>query len=326
MRLVVALLVVIALTAPHAASAGTSVGVLVTGDHLKKAPTQQQAEKWMRGHSQRVVTTALPRDAVNSLLNCFVLDDPKCMRSIVDARATTDMLVSIRVDAASKKAKDIRLTIDWFVKGHSPISSRRTCDKCTDAVLRKTIDAMLSALSETVPGFMGTLKVSSTPPGITVLVDNATVGVTPVETRIPVGDYKVQLARDGRVGETKTVSVIGEAVTEIDLEPPTAGTIADDPVRETPAAARPSRLFPGLLIGLGVAAMGAGTALYLTSEEPTGQRPTYRDTENLGIGVAAGGGALVLTGVIIVLATKPSQAPTIAVTPGGATVGWAGSF
>ena len=325
MRLLVALLVVVALTAPHTAQAGTSVGVLVTGEYLK-APTQQQAEKWMRAHSQRVVTTALPTDAVSSLLNCFVLDDPKCMRSIVDARSTTDMLVSIRVDIASKKAKDIRLTIDWFVKGHNPISSRRTCDKCSEAVLRSTIDAMLSDLSKTAPGFMGTLKVSSTPSGITVLLDNATIGVTPLESRVPVGDHKVQLARDGRIGETKTVSVIGEAVTEIDLEPPTAGMVTDGTIPETPPPARPSRLLPGLLIGLGVAAIGAGTALYLTSEEPTGQRPTYRDTENLGIGVAAGGGALVLTGVIIVLATKPSHAPTIAFTPGGATVGWAGSF
>lgn len=324
MRLLLALLVALTLTAPRPASAGTSVGVLVTGDHLK-APTQQQAEKWMRGHSQRVVTTALPSDAVNSLLNCFVLDDPKCMRSIVDARATTDMLVSIRVDVASKKAKEIRLTIDWFVKGHSPITSRRTCDKCSETVLRKTIDAMLSDLSETVPGFMGTLNVSSTPSGITVLVDNATIGVTPVETRVPVGDHKIQLAQDGRVGDARTVSVISDAVTEIDLEPPAART-TDAAVPVTPAPTRPSRLLPGLLIGLGVAAVGAGTALYLTSEEPTGQRPTYRDTKNLGIGVAAGGGALVLTGVIIVLATKPGQAPTIALTPGGATVGWARTF
>jgi hypothetical protein len=323
-RLLLALLAVLALTAPRAASAGTSVGVLVTGEYLK-APTQQQVEKWMRAHSQRVVSPALPTDAVSSLLNCFVLDDPKCMRSIVDARSTTDMLVSIRVDLASKKAREIRLTIDWFVKGHSPISSRRTCDKCTETVLRSTIDAMLSDLSKTAPGFMGTLKVSSTPPGITVLVDNATIGVTPVETRVPVGDHKVQLARDGRVGDIKTVSVTGEAVTAVDLEAPAAATIKQ-PLPETPPPSRPSRLLPGLVIGLGVAAIGAGTTLYLTSEEPTGKRPTYRDTKNLGIGVAAGGGALVLTGVIIVLATKPSQAPTIAFTPGGATIGWAGSF
>jgi hypothetical protein len=322
MRLLVGLLALLALTAPRSSEASTSVGVLVTGEYLK-GPTQQQAESWMRAHSQRVVTTAMPTDAVTVLLNCFVLDDPKCMRSVVDARATTDKLVSIRIDVASKKAREVRLTIDWFVKGHSPVTARRTCDKCTEAVLRSTVEAMLADLSKTAPGFMGTLRVTSTPSGIAVLLDNATIGVTPVETRVPVGDHKLQLARDGRIGAAKGVSVTGDAVTELELQPPSAAL----PVaNETRAPARPSRLLPGLLIGLGVAAIGAGTALYLTSEEPTGQNRTYRDTKNLGIGVAAGGGALVITGVIIVLATKSSDGPTMAITTGGATVGWAGSF
>jgi hypothetical protein len=309
---------------PRVVIAGTSVGVLVSGEYLK-GPTQQQAEKWLRARGQHVSTTPMPTDAVKTLLDCFVLDDPKCMRSIVDARATTDMLVSIRIDIASKKAREIRLTVDWFVKGHSPVSARRTCDKCTEEVLRTTVEAMLADLSRSAPGFMGKVKVTSTPAGITVLLDNSTIGVTPVEADVTVGEHKVQLARDGRTGEAKTVAITSEAVTEVNLDPPAAGPVEGD-VPVPPPPGRPSRLLPGLLIGLGVAAIGAGTALYLTSEEPTGQSRTYRDTKNLGIGVAAGGGALVITGVIIVLVTKPSSAPTIALTPGGATVGWAGTF
>ncbi len=318
------LLVLLALLVPRVAPAATSVGVLVTGEYLK-GPTQQQAEKWLRAHGQHVVSTPMPNDAVKILLDCFVLDDPKCMRSVVDARAATDMLVSIRVDIASKKSREVRLTVDWFVKGHSPVSARRTCDKCTEDVLRATVDAMLGDLSKTAPGFMGKLKVTSDPPGITVLLDNATIGVTPLVTDASVGEHKVQLARDGRTGEAKNVAITSAAVTEVALEPPAAGSVEGE-VPTTPATTRPSRLLPGLLIGLGVAAIGAGTALYLTSEEPTGQSRTYRDTKNLGIGVASGGGALVIAGVIIVVATKSSSTPTMAFVPGGATDGWAGSF
>lgn len=317
------LLILLALLVPRVAPAATSVGVLVTGEYLK-GPTQQQAEKWLRARGQRVVTNPMPNDAVKILLDCFVLDDPKCMRSVVDARSTTDMLVSIRVDIASKKSREVRLTVDWFVKGHSPVSARRTCDKCTEAVLRTTVDAMLRDLSKTAPGFMGRLKVTSDPPGITVLLDNATIGVTPIEADASVGEHKVQLARDGRTGEAKTISITSQAVTEVALDAPAPGPVEGEV--PAPATSRPSRLLPGLLIGLGVAAIGAGTALYLTSEEPTGQSRTYRDTKNLGIGVAAGGGALVITGVIIVVATKTSSTPTMAFVPGGATVGWAGSF
>jgi hypothetical protein len=298
------------------------IGVLVTGETLKSI-TQSEAEQWLRTRGASVNTIPLPADAVNTLLNCFVLDDPKCMRSVIEARSTTDALISIRIEVTNKKRREVRLTIDWFVKGSNPASARRNCDKCSETELRSTLDAMLESLSKTVPGFMGRLKVTSKPRGVTVLLDGKTIGITPIEIEVPVGDHKVQLAKDGRTGEIEPVSVNSESVTQVDLDVPTA-PLPSRP--EPPPPQRSSRLVPGLLIGLGVAAVGSGTALYLTSEEPSGQTPTYRDTQNLGIGVAAGGGALVLTGVIIVLATGSPSAPTMALTIGGATVGWAGTF
>jgi hypothetical protein len=321
---VILLLVAVFAFMPRIAAADKTVGVLVTGDFLK-APTVNQAEKWLRGHGQRVVTTPMPTDAVKILLDCFVLDDSKCMRSVVEARATTENLVSIRVDVASKKSREVRLTMDWFAKGHNPISSRRTCDACTEPVLRTLIDAMLDDLAKTAPGFTGRIKITSDPAGITVLLDNAAIGVTPIERDVPAGEHKVRLVRDGRTGEEKTVKIESGTVAELELEVPAVATQPADPIVQ-PAPARRSRLVPGLMIGIGVAGVGAGAALYLTSEEPTGQGRTYRDTKNLGIGVAAGGGALLLTGVIIILATGSSSAPTVALTPGGATVGWAGRF
>lgn len=320
------LLILLALLVPRVADA-KSVGVLVTGDYLK-GPTLQQAEKWLRNKGMKIVTSPLPSDAVKTLLDCFVLDDPKCMRSIVDARSTTDTLVSIRIDVASKKKREIRLTMDWFAKGHSPISARRNCDACTEDVLRATIDTMLDDLFKTAPGFMGTIKVTSDPPGMSILLDNKTVGVTPVELTIPVGSHTLKLVRDGRTGPEKTIDV-GDKPIEITLEAPTpGGVIGGEPLPPPPPPPqRRSRLIPGLMIGIGLAGIGAGAALYVTSEEPTGDGRTYRDTKNLGIGVAAGGGALLITGVIIILATKSSTGPTVSLTPGGgAAVGWTGSF
>jgi hypothetical protein len=312
----------VVIASPHVAAAEDRVGVLVTGEYLRR-PTEQQTEMWLRNRERKPVVPALPTDAIKTLLDCFVIDDPKCSRSVVDARALTETLISVRVDVGSKKDRDIRLTMDWFVKGHPPVSSRRTCDGCTEEVLRKTIDAMLGELSKTVPGFLGHLSVKSDPPGITVMLDNATIGVTPLESDVPVGRHKVQLARDGRTTDGKIITVTADSAAEIKMDPPAAG----GPESGASTVQRPSRLVPGLFIGLGVAAIGAGTALYLTSEEPTGKSPTYRDTKPLGIGVAAGGGALVIVGVIIVVATKPSSTPTVSVLPeGGAAIGWAGSF
>jgi hypothetical protein len=322
-------LLLLALLVPRAAVANKNVGVLVTGEYLK-TPTTQQLEKWLGNHDRKVVTNPMPGEAVKTLLDCFVLDDPKCMRSIVDARSTTPTLVSVRIDIASKKKREVRLTIDWFAKGHAPVSARRTCEECTEAVLRTTIDAMLDDLSKTAPGFHGALKITSNPAGITVLLNGKTIGVTPLETTVLVGTHKLQTARDGRTGPEKTIEVDGNEPIAIDLEvPPAAGPQignGGDPVPPPPPGRR-SRLIPGLMIGIGLAGIGAGAALYFTSEEPTGDGRTYRDSKNLGIGVAAGGGALLLTGVIIILATKSTTGPTVSLTPGGgAAVGWSGSF
>lgn len=322
--LFVAMVVVCAVFVPRIAAADKPVGILVTGQYLR-GPTQAQAQKWLHSQGKRVVTTAMPSDAVKTLLDCFVLDDPKCTRGVVEARATTETLITIRVDVASKKQREIRLTVDWFVKGHSPVSARRTCDRCTEAVLRSTIDTLLADLAKTAPGFMGMLEVTSDPPGITVLLDNATIGVTPLERNVPVGEHTVQLVRDGRTGEARSVTVAAGAPTKLALEAPLAATPIGT-VPEGGSQGRRSRLVPGLLIGVGVAAIGTGIALYLLDEDPTGQGRTYRDTEKLGIGVAAGGGALLLTGAIILVVTKSSSTPTVSMMPGGATVGWAGRF
>ena len=318
------------LGAPRLAAAERKIGVLVTGEYLKN-PTQQQAEKWLRDHGHKVVTSPMPTDAVKTLLDCFVLDDPKCMRGVVDARSTTSITVSIRLDVSSKKKREVRVTMDWFAKGHNPISARRNCDGCTEPVLRSTVDAMLDALAKDAPGFTGVIKISTKPEGLAVLMDNQTIGVTPLEMSIPVGSHTLKVARDGRMGPDKTIEVEGDKPLDIVLQvPPAAPPVVvgeDKPLPpQPPAQGRRSRLVPGLMIGIGLAGVGAGAALYFTSQEPTGDGRTYRDTKNLGIGVAAGGGALLLTGVIIILATKSTTGPTVSMTPGGGTVGWAGSF
>ena len=316
-----ALVLVIALIVPRLASA-ERVGLVVLGDTSTK-PTREAAASWFQQHQDEAVTNALPKDAIKTLQDCFVVDDPKCSRSVIEARATENSVVTIRVELSSKKDKDVRLTIDWFIKGHNAVSSRRTCDACNESALKMTLDAMLTDLAKNKPGFMGRIKVGGTP-GLSVLVDGATIGVTPLDQSIPAGSHKIRLAQDGRMGAEQSVTVKADAATEVTLEaPPTEA----EGMAPQVIASKPSRVVPGVMIGVGIAGMAAGTALYLTSEEPTGTNRTYRDTKKLGIGVAAGGAAVALTGVIIILATGRDSGPTVAMTPdGGAAVAWFGRF
>jgi hypothetical protein len=315
-----------ALLVAGVAEANKSVGLLVTGDVLK-APTQTQAETWLRAHDQKVVTTPLPPDAVKTLLDCFVIDDAKCSRGVVDARASAENVVVIRIDVVSKKERDIRLSIDWFVKGRNPVSARRTCEECTEALLRTTIDSMLLDLAKTSPGFMGRIKVTSDPPGISVLIDNETIGVTPVERDVAAGPHKARLVRDGRLGAEKALAIEAGALSEVKLETPPAGGMVDGPA----TGGHRSR-WPAYVIGsLGVAAIGTGAYLAFVKHKdlPPGDVDTknWTDYKTPGYITMGAGGVAVITGVIWFFATGSRSGPTVGVTTtGDATMGWTGRF
>jgi hypothetical protein len=320
-----ALILILALLVPSFAHANKSVGVLVTGDVLK-GPTQSQAEKWLREHNQNVVANALPADAIKTLLNCFVIDDPKCARGLIDARVTTDSFVSIRVDVVSKKDKDVRLTMDWFVKGRNPITARRTCEDCSENVLRTTVDAMLLDLAKSNPGFMGRIKVASTPPGITVLLDNETIGVTPLERDVTAGKHVARLVRDGRMGAEKALKIEAGALSEITLETPPEGQIVVDP--PPPPPGKQSRVLPATIFFVGVAGMGVGAwMIFAPHDRPSKDEFNETDWKKNGYIVGGISTVVAITGGAWFLATKSSSGPTVGVTTSGdATIGWTGRF
>jgi hypothetical protein len=321
LRALIALLA-LSVLAPRAARA-EDVGLLVFGDVLNK-PTREQADTWLRAHDQQPTPGALPNDAIKTLQDCFLTDDPKCSKSVIEARATTPSVVTIRVEIASKKAKDVRLTIDWFVKGHAAVTARRTCEACTEPSLRTTIDAMMLELAKSKPGFMGRIKVTSDPAGIPVLLDNETLGVTPVEHDVAAGAHKVRLIRDGHMGPEKDVTITGGKTEDVTLEAPPANI-------ETPLPSGPthhSRVLPGVMIGTGVAAVGAGAVMYFVlHKEPGPNDFDYKDYKTPGMITAGAGAVVAITGLIIILATPNHEGPTVSTTAGGgATIGWIGRF
>lgn len=324
MRALLVSLALVVVASPRIAAAD-DVGVLVLGDILQK-PTRDAAEQWLRDHNQFPRGTSLPNDAIKTLQDCFVVDDQRCSTSVIDARATTDNILSIRVEIASKKSKDVRLTMDWFVKKHAPISARRTCENCSEASLKTTVEAMLLELAKNKPGSMGHLKLTSDPVGIPAMCDNETVGVTPVDRDVTVGAHKCRLIRDGRMGPEKVVEVKADAPAEVALDAP-----PDAPAGPAEVPAGPvhhSRVLPGIMIGTGAAAVAAGAVMYFVlHKEPTVNDYDYTNWRKPGMITAGAGAAVALTGVIIILATPNHSAPTVSPNAeGGATISWSGRF
>jgi hypothetical protein len=127
----------------RAASAG-QVGVVTFGDETLRPAVGERFEKWLRKHGHDVVADPLSEDAINTLANCFTIDDLVCARGVFDARAKTETLVYVGIDAAGK---NVTFSVYWFHKGKDAVGERRVCEKCEAGAWHGLTDKMLERLA-----------------------------------------------------------------------------------------------------------------------------------------------------------------------------------
>ncbi len=314
-------LVLCVLLAARLAHANT-VNVVATGDADLQADLSRTLESWLRGHGHTVGAPLAP-DVVSTLLNCMVMDDQGCARGVVEARATGDAVLFAQA-MKSRTSNATVLIVYWFIKGKEPVGMRRACEECSADLLKSTADEMLGMVLGVTSAARGRLAVSSDPSGLTVLLDNENIGVTPLEREVAAGPHKLVLMHRGqRVGE-KQVKITSDVTAEIKIP------VVLPPEPSTTVRQGRSPLLGGLVMGLGGAALAAGIALYVTSEEDTGEKLYYRDTKPLGIGLAAGGAVVAGLGVWLWLRARggdeTTSAPVVSIHHGGGMLGWARAF
>jgi hypothetical protein len=316
-RLVILAMMLLAVPRAHA----DSVSVVTTGDANLQGSLAPAVESWLRGHGH-TVGTPLTSEAVSTLLNCMVMDDQGCARGVVEAQAKGDAVLFVQA-MKSRSNNATVLIVYWFIKGKEPIGMRRACEECTADLMRSTLEDIMGMVIGASEAKHGRLAVSSDPSGLTVLLDNESIGVTPVEREVAAGTHTVVLMHRGqRVGE-RTLKIQADVTAEIKI-----------PVVLPPEDAQGgngrSPLVGGLVMGLGGAALAAGIVLYVTSEEDTGEKLYYRDTKKLGLGVAAGGAVIAGLGVWLWLRARGSDetasAPVVSLTSQGGMVGWSRAF
>jgi hypothetical protein len=311
--------VVLALCQP--AWAETKVGVVVGGADPIHTQTESTVTAWLTQHTLTVTSKPLGKDGQNTLINCLVISDMGCARGVVEARADSDVIGIVEQMTGKRNKRSVQLSAYWIAKHHEVVSLQRTCDACTDAVLAKTIEAMLMDLARLAPTMTGKVHVISKPLGLAATIDGKPIGVTPADHDVPFGQHTISVSRDGHVVGERQVDVAPDVKLEVDV-----------PVREekTTTIIRPvvvehrSRVVPIVMIGIGVAGVVTGAWLY-SNGDPTGQSYYYRDTKPAGIATMAGGGALAIIGTILVF-RHSSSTPDIAIKSDGAVVGWAGRF
>ncbi len=307
-----------------AAQADRQIGVVVTGEPTLQPQLAAGLETWLRHHGFGLVPSPLPPDAINTVIDCFAIEDEGCAKAAVAQHAIASTVVYARVELTDSSAtgdRTVAITAYWYEKGGRSAAEKRTCTDCTDAKLRTTADEIIGALAGVAPG-SGHLAITSRPTGASVTIDGAPSGATPLEVDLPVGPHRLELATAAGMRGTRTVTVAdGSQPIEIELA--------------TPMEARTSlpRAVPLGMIGVGATALLTGIVLVAVDEDakdvPVTQR-TFRNTAAFGTGLAIGGVVVGAIGAVLFVTQNRHRAdasgPVASATATGAVVGWSGRF
>lgn len=309
MRWLLVLIVLAMATGPARAESG-GVGVVVvtstTGSALQRDVTAY-LESWMRKHDHAIVASALSQDAVNTIANCFLIDDLKCARGVVEARSKADAVVFTRIEGSGK---DLTFTTYWFVKGKDVNSERRACDKCTSEDWRGLLDGMVGRLLQSDVD-TGKLHLESVPSGLLVLVDHVQVGATPFDEELPAGKHTISLSHAGVIVANKDIEIHANKLKKLTIE--------------TEVSTHTSKVGPSILLGSGIALIGGGgIALYL-GEQRT-DKIIHPEYVPIGIGIMAAGAGATIVGAILLSQTGHTSAPVAAITRDSAYFGWVTRF
>jgi hypothetical protein len=149
MRTLLVLAILLATASAHA----DDVGVVVTGEATLQPPLAASVEGWLREHGHRLVSSPLEADAINALIDCFVLEDLGCARGVIERRSKSQTIVYARVEVATggQGMGNVTLVAYWLQKGHDAVGERRSCNNCNPQQLATAADDLMHALAAEPP-------------------------------------------------------------------------------------------------------------------------------------------------------------------------------
>jgi hypothetical protein len=148
-----AVLLAIALTFGATSVASADIGVVVTGEATLQPQLLSHLESWLKRRGHNVFSSALEPDAINTLIDCFVVEDLNCARTVIEARAKAETIVYARVEVApaDNGMRDISIVGYWMQKGHETMAERRSCHHCTEKEMHGIADDLMLALGASPP-------------------------------------------------------------------------------------------------------------------------------------------------------------------------------
>jgi hypothetical protein len=159
------IVITLALALTAATAHANDVGVVVTGEATLQPQLAASLESWLRQHGHKLVSSPLEADATNALIDCFVLEDLGCARTVIERRAKAGTIVYTRIEVApgGDGMGDVTLVGYWLQKGHEPVGERRTCGHCNAQQLANTAEDLMTALAAEPPAATAGAVASATP-------------------------------------------------------------------------------------------------------------------------------------------------------------------
>jgi hypothetical protein len=309
---------------PAAALADHEIGVAVTGEATIQPQLANQLELWMTRTGHKLVASPLAPDAVNAIIDCFVIDDESCARGVFEKRSKSPSVLYARADVqagSTAMERDVTITAYWFQRGDALIQKKKRCEHCNEEKLRAAADELAAELA-TATGKIGHLKCTSNPVGADVSLGDRKIGVTPLNQPLAPGNYKITVTHVKHGVEARDVTVVAGETVNLDL-----ALRVDDGLGHGGKRSRTPAI--GVLV-TGVAMLASGVVLIAVDEDfsTTGQqKPRINDSAPAGVGLAISG--VVVAGIgAYLFVRKPARrsSPVGAVTPSGGYIGWATRF
>lgn len=242
--------------------AHAEVGVVVTGEATLQPQLLSHLESWLQRHGHQVKSSALDPDAINTLIDCFVVADLNCAKAVIENRSKADAVVYARVEVAPAVdgLRDISLVGYWMQKGHETMAERRTCHHCTEKQMHGIADDLMLALASQPPAGSHV----HVPPPTTV----GQVSGEPAQEPTPMHDEGATPSKAvpyTLVGVGVAAIIAGGVLIAIDEDPPASG-VQPKTIRDTATAGV-------ITLGAGAVVTGVGAYLWYRSGHASSSAP-----------------------------------------------------
>lgn len=318
---------------PAFAHANTTGAVIVYG---KARPQQRDVvgstiAQALRAAAWTVSDAPLSQEERDAIVKCAALARPwPCVADTAKAQGL-DRIVVIQVDPDPDKTdKDVVLTGQILHAGDAVAATDRGwCTKCTDAALVTSAGELVNLLlaRASARNARAKLTIRTVPSGAVITMDGAMVGETDRTFTTTPGPHTVLLQRSGYKTESRSIVVAEDKPATIEVA--LVAAESNDGANTTPSGGgddrEPSRVVPGILIGVGAIALVGGAVVSYRTNPPN----TFEQSPSLYNGYAIGasviGGATLAAGLYLWFRPSGSSTstPTVAPASGGAVVGWA---